>query len=180
VHFNEKYKTLDFIADISNLPKKFKEKLKLSDELANQILRSDYSDLFEDLTKKLKVSPSIIASVFVSSLKDLKKRENIPIENLKDEDFEELFELLEKGKLVKESIPEILSYKAKNPEIEMTEIIKKIGLETITKEELTKIVKDIIEKNKGQPLNKIIGFVMSKVRGRVKSEEVIEIVKKEL
>lgn len=158
---------------------KFKEKLKLSDELANQILRSDYSDLFEDLTKKLKVSPSIIASVFVSSLKDLKKRENVPIENLKDGDFEELFELLEKGKLVKESIPEILSYKAKNPEIEMTEIIKKIGLETITKEELTKIVKDIIEKNKGQPLNKIIGFVMSKVRGRVKSEEVMETVKKE-
>jgi len=159
---------------------RFKEELKLSDELANQILRSDYSDLFENLIKKFKVSPSIIANVFVSTLKDLKKRENVPVENLKDEDFKELFELLEEGKLVKESFPDILSYKAKNPEIKMAEAIRKIGLGTMTKEELIKIVKDVIEKNKGQPMNKIIGFVMSKVRGKVKSEEVIEAVKKEL
>jgi len=158
---------------------RFKEELKLSYDLANQILRSDYLDLFESLTKKFKINPSVIANVFVSTLKDLKKRENISVENLIDEDFEKLFELLETGKLVKESIPDILSYKVKNPEIAMTEIIKKIGLEAISKEELTKIVNDTLEKNKGQPLNKIIGIVMSKVRGRIKSEEVAEIVKKE-
>lgn len=158
---------------------RFKEEFKLSDELANQILRSDYLDLFESFIKKFKVSPSIIANVFVSTLKDLKKRENVPVENLVDEDFEELFELLGTGKLVKESIPNILSYKAKNPEIAMSEIIKKIGLEVMTKEELTEIVKDIIGKNKGQPLNKIIGIVMSQVRGKMRSEEVVETVKRE-
>jgi glutamyl-tRNA(Gln) amidotransferase subunit E len=158
---------------------RFKEELKLSDELANQIIRSDHLDLFESLIKKFKVSPSVIANVFVSTLKDLKKRENIIVENLTDKDFEELFELLDSDKLVKESIPDILYCKAKNPEIAITEIIKKIGLEVMTEEELTKIVKDVLEKNKGQPLNKIIGIVMSKVRGKIRSEEVIETVKKE-
>jgi glutamyl-tRNA(Gln) amidotransferase subunit E len=164
-------------------PKKlarFKEKLKLSDDLSNQILRSDYLDLFEKSIKKFKINPSIIANVFVSTLKDLERRENIPVEKLTDENFEELFELLEKGKIVKESIPDILSYKIKNLKIPMSEIIKKLGLETIKKKELKKIVNEVVEKNKDKPVGKIIGIVMSKVRGKVKSKDVVEMVKKNL
>ncbi|KYK35668.1 MAG: hypothetical protein AYK18_02785 [Theionarchaea archaeon DG-70] len=157
---------------------RFKEELKLSDELANQILRSDYLDLFEKLTKKFKTQPSVIANVFVSTLRDLKKRENIPIENLGDKNFEELFELLDNERMVKESIPDVLSYKAKKHEMGISEIIKKLGLEAISKEELLKIVREVIEKNKGQPVNKIIGIVMSQVRGKVKSRDVVETVKK--
>ena len=163
-------------------PKKldrFKKELKLSDELSNQILRSDYLDLFEDLIKKFRVNPSIIANVFVSTLKDLKKRESIPAENLKDEDFEELFELVEKGKIVKESIPDVLSYKSKNPGMLMSDCIKKLGLETIDERELREIVKNAIKMNRDKPVEKIIGIVMSKVRGRVKSENVVKTVKEE-
>jgi len=163
------------------LPKKlvrFKKKLKLSDELSNQILRSDYLDLFEKFIKKFKINPSIIANVFVSTLKDLERRENIPVENLTDKNFEELFKLLERGKIVKESIPDILAYKVKHPEISMNKSIKKLGLESISKKELENIVKDVIEKNRDKPVGKIIGIVMSKVRGRVKSEDVVRIVKK--
>ncbi len=115
----------------------------------------------------------------MSTLKDLERRENIAVENLTNKNFEELFELLEKGKIVKESIPDILtSYKIKNPKISMNESIKKLGLETITKKELQKIVNEVIEKNKDKPVGKIIGIVMSKVRGRIKSKDVIEMVKK--
>jgi len=159
---------------------RFKKKLKLSDDLSNQILRSDYLDLFEKFIKKFKVSPSIIANVFVSTLKDLERREKIPVENLTDKNFEELFELLEGGKIVKESIPDILTYKIKHPEISMSKSIKKLGLEAISKNELENIVKKVIEKNRDKPVGKIIGIVMSKVRGKVRSEDVIKIVKKKL
>jgi len=158
---------------------RFKEQLKLSDELAKLILGSDYLDLFENFIKKFRVNPSIIANVFVNTLKDLRKREGVPIENLTDENFEELFELLDKGKIVKESIPNLLSYKAKNSEVKMNDCIKKLGLETITEKELRGMVKDIIKNNRDKPVEKIIGIVMSKVRGRVKSEDVIKIVKEE-
>jgi len=158
---------------------RFREQFKLSEELSKQILGSDYLDLFESIIKKFNVNPSIVANVFVSTLKDLRKREEAPVENLTDEDFEELFELLDKGKIVKESIPSILLYKSKNPNILMNDCIKKLGLETIGEKELREIVKDVIKMNMDKPVEKIIGIVMSKVRGRVKSEDVIKTVKEE-
>jgi len=158
---------------------RFKEQFKLSDELSKQLLGSDYLDLFENIIKKFKIQPSIIANVFVSTLKDLRKRENAPVENLNDEDFEQLFELLDKGKIVKESISDILLYKAKNPDALINDCIKKIGLETISEKELREIVKDVIKMNRDKPVEKIIGIVMSKVRGRVKSEDVVKTVKEE-
>lgn len=160
--------------------KRFKKELKLSDELANQILRSDYLDLFENLVKEFKLDPTIIANVFVSTLKYLKRGENLPVENLKDEDFEELFRLLEEGKILKESIPDLLKYRLKHPKESMRKGIKKLGLEKMSKKELRKIVKDVIKKNKGKPTGKIIGLVMSRVRGKAESQDVVEIVKKEL
>jgi Glu-tRNA(Gln) amidotransferase subunit E-like FAD-binding protein len=158
---------------------RFREKLKLSDDLSKQILRSDYLDLFENIIKKFKVNPSIVANVFVSTLKDLRKREVAHVENLTDEDFEKLFELLDEGKIVKESIPDILLYKSKNLDISIEGCIKKLGLGTITEKELKEIVKDVINMNKDKPMEKIIGIVMSKVRGRVRSEDAIKIVKEE-
>jgi Glu-tRNA(Gln) amidotransferase subunit E-like FAD-binding protein len=159
---------------------RFKKRLKLSDELADQIIRSDYLELFERIIKKFRVSPSVVANTFAGVLKDLKRRENVEVERLKEKDFEELFSLLEKGKLMKESIPEVLKYRVEHPNVPMIESIKKLGLEAILKEELLKIVREVIQKNKGKPEGKIIGLVMSRVRGRVKSEDVVRIVKREL
>jgi len=158
--------------------KRLKKKLKLSDELAKQIIRSEYLELFEKIVKKYKVNPSVAANVFVSILKDLKKRENIQVENLEDKDFEELFGLLKERKLMKEAIPDILKYKVKYPEQPMIVGVKKLGLQVISNEELMRIVKEIIQKNKGMPEGKIIGLIMSQVRGRVKSENVVRIVKR--
>ena len=179
-------KTSELLKDIKKrLPETWDQKIKryrksgLSNELAEQVVKSDYAVLFETIVKKTKINPNIIANVFVNTLKDLKKRENIPVENLEDKDFEELFELLWEGKIVKESIPDVLTFRIKNPSVKMKDVIKKLGLETLSEEELTKIVKDAIKENKNQPLNKIIGIVMSKVRGKVNSQVVVEIVKKE-
>ena len=159
---------------------RFKRELRLSEELAEQVVRSDYLDLFEEIIKKFKVSPSVVANFFVGTLKDLKRRENVEVERLKEKDFEELFSLLEKEKLMKEAIPEVLKYRVKHPDIPMLEIIKRLGLEAISKGELVRIVREVIQKNKGKPEGKIVGLVMSRVRGRVKSKDVIETVKREL
>jgi Glu-tRNA(Gln) amidotransferase subunit E-like FAD-binding protein len=148
--------------------------------LTKEILGSEYLDLFEKLIKKYKVSPSVIANLFTNTLKDLKKRENILVENLSDNDFEEMIDLLNKGNIVKESISEIIKYKLNHPDSKISDSIKKLGFETISASELKKIVRKIIEKNKGSPKGKIIGIVMSQIRGKVKSEDVIKIVKEQL
>jgi glutamyl-tRNA(Gln) amidotransferase subunit E len=158
---------------------RFKTKLKLSDELANQILRSEYLSLFEKIVKKIKVPPSLVASTFVSTLKDLKKREKVPIEKITDEHFIQLFRLVEKKKLVKEAIPDILKKIAKEPEKSVEEfVVKTLPLEEVEKivDRIVKMKRSYIEKKGERAVKGIMGLAMKELRGRVSGEIVSKIV----
>ncbi len=156
---------------------KFRKKLKLSNELATEILRSDYLSLFEKIISKKAVSPSIVANTFVNILKDLEKREGIKPEQLSERHFMELFDFLEKKKIVKEAIPEILKYLAKKPTANVASAIKELKIEPIKLTELKAIAKEILAQP-GLTLDKAIGLVMGRVRGRIEAEVVVKTVKK--
>jgi Glu-tRNA(Gln) amidotransferase subunit E-like FAD-binding protein len=158
---------------------RFRKKLKLSELLANEILRSKWLETFEKIVKRFKIQPSLIASVFTSLLKDLERREKIKVENLNENHFIQIFEWLEKKKIVKEAIPEIIKYFAENPEKNIEEVIKKLKLEPLKLKEIEKIVRDVINKNPDLKREKIFGIVMSKVRGRADAKTVRKIVEKE-
>jgi glutamyl-tRNA(Gln) amidotransferase subunit E len=169
-----------------NLPETFEEKIAkykamgLSEELSKQLVYSDYVDLFDKLMGVYEIDPTLSANIFVSVLKDLERRENLNVEKISEEDFEELFELISNGKIMKESISDILKFKIKNPNASISDSIKKLKLESIPDEELDKIIKNIIKENKGLPENKIIGFVMREVRGKVDPKKAVEKTKKML
>lgn len=166
-----------------NLPetwdKKLKrvKKLKLSDDLANQIIRSDYVDLFEDIVKRKKVEASVVANTFVSILKDL-RREKVPVENLTQEHFERVFDLVKRKRIAKEAIQPILKALAESPNENVTEVVKKIDLEAIPVNELKRIIKEIKEKNPEASKDKLIGLVMARVRGKIDAQVVMKMVKK--
>jgi len=155
---------------------RFKRRLKLSDELAKQILRSDYLELFEEIVKTKKVDASIVANSFTSTLKDLKRRERVKIENINEKHFIQLFDSLKKRKIIKEAIPEILKYLASKPEENVANAIRELNLRPIKINQLKKIVKDTIYP--GLSFEKAVGMVMSKVRGRVDAKVVMKLVKK--
>jgi len=156
---------------------RFKKKLKLSNELAKQILRSDYLEIFEKIVERKKVEPSVVANTFVSTLKDLKKRYRIKVENLKEEHFLEIFDALARKKIMKEAIPDVLKFLARKPEKSLKDAIKQLNLKPIKKSELKKIVKEILE-IPGLTFEKAFGIVMSKVRGRADPNTVRKVVKK--
>lgn len=156
---------------------RFKRKLKLSNELAKQILRSDYLELFEKIVKTKRVEASIVANTFTNILKDLRKREKIKVENLEERHFVELFDKLAKKRIVKEAIPEILKYLASNPEESVIYAITSLNLKPIKLTELKKIVKDVVAQP-GLTYDKAVGIVMSKVRGRIEAQIVMKTVKK--
>jgi Glu-tRNA(Gln) amidotransferase subunit E-like FAD-binding protein len=143
---------------------RFKE-MKLPEEIANQIVHSKYLKIFEKIVRTKKVKPILVATTFLQTLKDLKRRESVEVEKLKEEHFVEIFDFLEKGKIVKESIPEILKYLAKNPEKSVENAVEELNLKPITIDELKKIIEEAI----GQklPFDKTYGIVMSRVRGRI-------------
>ncbi|MFH0711203.1 MAG: Glu-tRNA(Gln) amidotransferase subunit GatE [Candidatus Aenigmatarchaeota archaeon] len=154
---------------------KFKE-MKLSDDLAKQILRSEYLESFEKFVKMKGVEPSLVANVFTGTLKEL-RRENVEISNLADNNFEEVFEAISSKKIMKEALPEVLKYLAENPTHSVTNAIGKLNLKTLSKGELEKIVKEVASQPNIQ-FDKAVGLVMSQVRGRADPQEVIRLVKK--
>ena len=154
---------------------RFKKKFKLSEDLAKQIIRSDYLEIFEKIVEEKKVDASIVANTFISTLKDLEKREKINVEKLSEKHFLEIFDALAKKKLIKEAIPEILAYLAKNPESSVNTAIKELNLTPISLKEVRKIAKSIVYPD--MPFEKALGLVMSKVRGRAEAKEVAKIVK---
>jgi len=153
---------------------RFKEELKLSGDLARQIIRSDYLEIFEKIVEKKNVDASIVASTFVSTLKDLEKREKINVENLNENHFTQLFDALASKKIVKEAIPVILTYLAKNPESNVSTAINELNLMPISLEEVREIARSII--TPGMSFERALGLVMSKVRGRAEAKEVAKIV----
>ncbi len=153
----------------------FKSKLKLSNQLANEMLRSEHLPLFEKIIKTKRVEPSIIASTFTQTLKDLERRE-VAVTNLAEKHFLEIFDALENRRIAKEAIPEIIIYLSKKHNENVSNAVKELNLTAISMAELKVIVKDIIS----QPnitLDRAIGIAMSKVRGRIDAQIVIKTVK---
>jgi len=169
-----------------NLPELWTKKLvrlqknyKLSEDLANQMIRSDYLELFEKIVGKTRAPASIVASTFISTLKDLEKRERVDASKLTDAHYADLFVNVAKGKIVKEAIPKIIKFLSEKPHATATAAIKYLDLETLSAVELKKIIDDIL-KTPGLTYEKSVGIVMSKVRGRVEAEVVMREVKRML
>ena len=153
---------------------KFK-KMKLSDDLAKQILRSEHMETFEKFVKK-RFQPIVMANVFTNTLKDL-QRQNVDVSNLTEKHFEEVFHSVSSKKVMKEALPEILKYLAEHPADSVSVSISKLNLKALSKTELVKIVKEVVSQPNIQ-FDKAVGLVMSQVRGRADPQEVIRLVKK--
>ncbi|MCD6575648.1 MAG: Glu-tRNA(Gln) amidotransferase subunit GatE [Nanoarchaeota archaeon] len=164
--------------------KRFK-KWGLSDDLAKQILHSPELVTFEELVAKFKnISPTIIAATLVSTRDEIRRRYDLDTSAIEKHHFEETFELLNKGKIAKEAIVEILAHLAAKPQMTAEEVMKKLKLQKISIRELRKIISKVLEENeklaKEKQFGILMGFVMRKVRGRIDGEIVANELKKKL
>jgi Glu-tRNA(Gln) amidotransferase subunit E-like FAD-binding protein len=160
----------------SNKLERFKTKLNLSNQLAEEILGSEHLEMFEDIIKNKKVEPAVVANTFTSTIKDLKRREKIEIERIPRKGIVEIFDYLEREKIVKEAIPEILKYLAAYPQENVGTAVKELDLRPVSIGELREMAKEIISQP-GMNSDKAVGILMSKVRGKIDAQEVIKIVK---
>ena len=156
---------------------RFKNKYRLSDQLARQILRSSYLETFEKIMEMKGIDASIVANTFTNILKDLQKREGVEIERLSERHFVELFAALKKKEIVKEAVPEILKYLSTYPGEVVENAVKELNLVPIEIRELKKVAEEVAVQP-GMNYEKAVGIVMSKVRGRIDAQTVMKIVKK--
>ena len=156
--------------------KELETKYKLNPQLAEQIFDSRYIGLFEKIVEKIETNPTFVASILCSTITNL-ERNGLNSDLLKNDEIFKLFNLLENGKIAKESIEiifeSIMSGKSKTTE----EAMKNASIESINEEEIEKIIVDIVDKNEGiiknqkeRAVGPLMGIVMKELRGKASGE----------
>ena len=172
---------LDFAEN--NIPKSWDESLSelrnkynLNQQLSEQIFDSPYFELFEKIIQKVKVNPTFVASILCSTITNL-ERNGLNSQLLSNKEILKSFELLDAGKIAKESLEmifeNIMSGKASTTE----EAMKNTSLETMEQSELEDILRKIIEDNKEmiksqkeRSMGPLMGIAMKELRGKVSGE----------
>ncbi len=186
--------TKDRLEKISrSLPELFEEKLnrfmkdyKLNKEVAGSLIRSDKTDLFEEIVNKYGINPTLVATTLTNTLITL-KREGFAVNNLAENHFIDIFESFSRDMFSKEVLPEVISYLSSNPNRSVKDCIEELGLKVLSKKDLEKIIEEILEKDKvilKEKGEKSFGFFMGKVmesaRGRADGKIVSRLLKKKI
>ncbi|MCK5588306.1 MAG: GatB/YqeY domain-containing protein, partial [Candidatus Lokiarchaeota archaeon] len=99
--------------------------------------------------------------------------------------LQDVFDFLSQGKYSKEALPNVLTLIATYPDKPFDEeLLKNAGLTTLAKDEVTKIIKEIISKNedlikskKMDAFGPLMGEVMQQVRGKIDGKTVSSLLK---
>ena len=167
----------------NNIPKSWDESLlelqkkyDLNPQLSEQIFDSRYIELFEKILEKIKVNPTFVASILCSAITKL-EREGLDSKLLRNDEIVKSFQLLEEGKIAKESIEIIFENIMSGKSNTIEEALKNASIEAVDEKELERIIENIIEKNheiiknqKERSIGPLMGIAMKELRGKVSGE----------
>jgi len=146
------------------------KKYKIAKDLAKELIGND---IFEALVKKYnKIEPQIIAHTLINIPKEINTRFKEDISKLDKEHFDEVLDYLNKGKIAKEAIIDLLVKKIKNEKIELEEFTG------ISIKEIEEDIKKLIDEKKGLNIGAYMGILMGKYRGKIDGKKIMELLKK--
>ena len=163
----------------SNIPKSWEEsireleeKYQINNQLAEQIFDSNYFELFEKICSEKQNSPNFVASILCSTITNL-ERSGLDSSLLNDEQIMKTFELLEQGKINKESIQIIFEQVMSKKANDIKQALENASITQLSEEELDKILDNIIQNNTDKieqeqmrALSGLMGLAMKEVRGK--------------
>ena len=176
-----------------NIPKSWdksllelQKKYDLNPQLSEQIFDSRYIELFEKIIERTKVSPTFVASILCSSITKL-ERNGLNSKSLKNEDIVKSFQLLEQGKIAKETIEIIFENIMAGKSNTTEEALKNASIEAVNEADLEKIIEDIVEKNldivknqKERSMGPLMGIAMKELRGKASGEMINKLLLKNI
>jgi len=183
----------DYLQTIrDNLPETFDAKRKrfaeeIGQELAGQIIKSDYLDLYEEFTDQFDLEPKFIANLLTNTIKDLETRKGIDLSSLDEEDYSHILQLVEKEEIPRDSVTLILEKKVEQPEQSVEAIVESEGLEKTDEGEIEAVIDDLIAdrqemiEEQGMHAKKaLMGEVMGKFRGKADGARVNRLLQEKL
>ncbi|MCE4606965.1 MAG: Glu-tRNA(Gln) amidotransferase subunit GatE [Desulfurococcales archaeon] len=172
----------------SVLVKQLSDNYGINRQLALQLVRSPYLDIYTLLAEKYrgKLTGTWIASVFTNIIPML-RGEGVPVDQIPESALKEIIDMVAKGEVGKEAVEEVLRKIAEKPDRHPREIVEELGLTGLSEDDVRKIVIETIEENMNavkergeRSFGLVMGKVMAKVRGRFDGKKIAEIVREEL
>lgn len=181
------YKMLALI----KLPESYESRLKklqakgVSNDIALKLALSNLLTTFYECIKMKNLKPSFIAETLISTPKEIKKRFGVDTSILDSDHFKQALKLINDNKLSRQGLITLLIELSKNPDLSALEVAEKNGLLIMNKEEVRKVVKDVIKEYADQlkQYNKdklLMGLIMKRTKGRADGSLVSKILKEEL
>ena len=118
------------------------------------------------------IKPNFLAEAIIAIPKELKKKNNIEINNAFYENELCLLEKLNSDDITKSVFSEILADMCKGKKIDFSKY------KGMSDSELEKELKKIISENKGAPFGALMGIAMNKFKGRVDGKKLSEMLRK--
>jgi len=142
--------------------KKVLEKMGLGPELANQLVHSRILEEFKELSKSMKMKPSVIASTLLAAPEGL--------------DVTPVLRLVDEGKVAKESIEDIVE------EMKQGKSINDVaaGFMLMSDSEIKKKIATIVATNKDANFGQIMGKAMAELRGKADAQLVKKLIEEAL
>ena len=161
------------------IPESFEEKEKrlgklgLSEDLAKQTVHNIRFDEIEKFLSKFKnANPNTVVSTFLSIESEVKRKTGKEIE-FSEQQFDSVFELLNKDKISKEAIIDIFIGLSKGENLD--ELAKKFA--KLSDKELKEEIAKLREELKNMPADKLQGIIMGKLRGKADAKKIIDLIK---
>jgi len=177
-------KNLPLMPDV--LTKQLMSQHGLNKKLADQLVNSEYLELFSKIMAETTLAASFVATILTESIKSL-EREGLPVGNLSDDHFIETFRLASQRVTAKESVQDVLAWLSKNPQSNPLDVVRQLGLAMLSKNELEQLIQGKIKQNLSwvtelgeRAKGRLMGIVMGEVRGRADPELVAEILREKL
>lgn len=164
--------------DSIKLPETLEEKAAklrkmLPEEMVPQLIRSPYLHVFESLSKEF--DPVLVASILLYTLVDIRRR-GFDIERLEEADFRALFDLVRRGKIPKDVLPDAMIMRIEGKSISEIDA----SFSEMPEQDLRQVVKGVVKRNPGKSEGALMGMIMKEVRGRASGARVARLLREEL
>ncbi|WP_232685637.1 Glu-tRNA(Gln) amidotransferase subunit GatE [Halobacterium zhouii] len=153
--------------------------------LAEQVAYGQRWPLFEE-SVDAGVDATLAAQTLESTVTEL-RRDDVPVENLGDDQFRSVLGLVSEGELAQEGVPELLTALARSPERDAADLAEELGLGSAAEDEVREAVVEVVERNSEQveeqgmgAFSALMGECMGALRGKADGDLVSEVLREEI
>ncbi|UWG47877.1 Archaeal Glu-tRNAGln amidotransferase subunit E (contains GAD domain) [Halanaeroarchaeum sp. HSR-CO] len=157
----------------------------LDEGLARQVAYGRRWDIFESAVDG-GVDATLAAQTLESTVTEL-RRDDVPVDRLTDEHFEQTLSLVKEGELAQEGVPALLEALAEEPSLSAEAAAEAQGLGSAGSDEVRDAVQAVVERNAEQveaegmgAFSALMGECMGELRGKADGDLVSDVLREEI